>query len=281
MNTTMKRGLIEIHDFVKNDVPIIMYADMKKYKHVPFLVNKHIDLELLFVKEGEIEMHLDNAVFLATQGDIIVANYNVLHNIIPLTDSITYDCLIVDKEFCTKYNFLIDKNHIQEIIQSEKIFEHMYHIKEAMSDKQRNYQTAEITAEVLHILTELFRKYLVAEPRIYDYNGRKMIEKGLLFIQEHFREDISVDMIANHAGYSKYHFCRKFKEVAGCTVNTYINMQRISYAKERLSNEKSVVGKVAEESGFHNIAYFSQIFRKYVKCSPGEYKKRIEKPRFN
>lgn len=279
MNTTIKHGLMEIHDFVKNDVPIIMYTDVKKYKHVPFLVNKHIDLELLFVQDGDIEMHLDDAVFHATKGDIIVANYNVLHNIIPLTDSISYECLIIDKEFCTQYDFFIDRTHIQEIIQSQEIFEHMYCIKEAMLETKKDYKIAEITAEVLQILMELFRKYTVSEQRIYDYNGREMIEKGLLFIQEHFRENISIDMIANHVGYSKFHFCRKFKEVTGCTVNTYINMQRISYAKERFLNEKSVVGEVAEESGFQNAAYFSQIFRKYVKCSPGEYKKRIAKPR--
>lgn len=279
MNTTIKRGLIEVHQFYEGDVPIILYPDKKKYRNVPFLVNKHRDLELLFVRDGKIEMHLDDAVFTATAGEIIVANCNVLHNIVPITETVLYDCLLIDKEFCCRYGFEIDKNHIQEIIENSDLFNCINRIKQFMDDIDSRFRVAEVTAETLKILLTLFRQYIVAVEDKSTYGNREMLEKGLEYIHEHFSDPIDVDAVADYSGYSKFYFCRRFKEITGCTVNTYINMQRVSHAKELLSRYGSHVSEVAAECGFNSVPYFSQIFKKYVRSSPGEYKKNIKKPR--
>ena len=276
MNETIKKGLIEIHNFDQSDMPVILYFDVKKYRNVPFLINKHVDLELLFVREGEIEMHLDDAVFGASHGNIVVANSNVLHNIIPVTESVKYECMIIDRDFCEKYGFLLEHNHIQEIIDERELFERIDRIKDVVLRQDDVYRVAEVTAEVLQLLAVLFGRYSISVNGGSEYGSRVMLEKGLEYIHEHFREQIDVEMIARHAGYSKFYFCRKFKEITGCTVNTYVNMRRISYAKELLMNGNRSVYEVATECGFNNLAYFSQIFRKYVRRSPGEYK-RIQK----
>ncbi len=279
MNKTIKRGLIEVHQFYEGDVPIILYPDKKKYRNVPFLVNKHRDLELLFVRDGKIEMHLDDAVFTAAAGEIIVANCNVLHNILPITESVLYDCLLIDKEFCSRYGFEIDKNYIQEIIKNSDLFDRINRMKQCMDDMNSKYRVAEVTAETLKILLTLFRQHIVAVEDKSTYGNREMLERGLEYIHEHFSDPIDVDAVADHSGYSKFYFCRRFKEITGCTVNTYINMQRVSHAKELLSRPGSQVSEVAAECGFNSVPYFSQIFKKYVRSTPGEYKQNIKKPR--
>lgn len=246
---------------------------MVKYKNVPFKINKHSDLELLLVHEGKIEMHLDHAVFNASPNDTIVANSNVLHNIIPLTNSIRYDCIIINKDFCNQYGFMIDKNHIQEIIKDPKLFEKVRQIKEITKNKHSPFSMAEITANVLEILLILFRQYQKEIEIEADCESRKMLEKGIEFIHDNFNQPINVEMIASYVGYSKFHFCRKFKEVTGCTVNTYINMRRISFAKKQLRSTNLSVAEIAAESGFNNLAYFSKTFRKYVSQTPKEYQK--------
>lgn len=278
MNKTIKRGLLEIHAFHKNDVPIIMFSDVKKYRNVPFKINKHIDLELLFVEDGKLEMHLDDAVFYAVKGDIVVANHNVLHNIVPMTESVSYECIIIDRDFCERYGFLIEKKHIQEIIRDQQLFDLMNRIKPQMGKERRTFFTAEVTIEVLQILLILFQKYTTEVSSAETTGGRLMAEKGLEYIHEHFCEDIEVDDVANYSGYSKYYFCRRFKEITGCTVNTYINMQRATYAKELLSEANMNISEVAAACGFNNIPYFSQIFRRYVGRSPSEFKKSMKKP---
>ncbi len=278
MNKTIKRGLLETHAFHKNEVPIIMYSNVRKYKNVPFLINKHNDLELLFVEDGRIEMHLDDAVFYAEKGDIIVANNNVLHNIVPMTESVFYECIIFDRDFCERYGFSIEKNHIQEIIKDSELFDLMYRIKSRMGKRRQGFYVAEVTIEVLRMLLILFQKYATVKSTLEMTGSRLMVEKGLEYIHEHFCEQIDVDAVAHYSGYSKYYFCRRFKEITGCTVNTYINMQRATYAKELLSELNMNISEVASECGFNNIPYFAQIFRRYVGVSPSEFKKRMKKP---
>lgn len=277
MNTTIKHGLIEIHDFSKGDVPIILYPDMTKYKNVPFKINKHSDIELLFVKNGKIEMHLDDGIYHASKNEIIVANANVLHNIIPLTESVSYDCMIIDKAFCRHYGFDTEKHHIQEIIDNPLLFNQIERIKTAATKQNHPFKVAEITAEILKILLVLFQNYEKSIDEADDPRSKIMLERGIAYIHEHFQEQIDIDDIASYAGYSKYYFCHKFKETTGCTVNTYLNMQRISYAKEQFSSGLKNISKVAADSGFNNIAYFSKIFKKFVTLSPTEYIKKLNK----
>ncbi len=273
MSKTIKRGLVEIHQYDENDVPIILYPNVKKYKNVPFLVNKHRDLEVLFVRNGKIEMHLDNAVFEASTGDIVVVNCNVLHNIVPIDEAVYYDCILINKDFCRRYGFQIEKEHIQEVITDPKVFAYIDEIKPLMDEEHSEYRVAGVAVQLLQLLLRLFEKYAMPLKEQGSYN-REMLEKGLEYIHEHFNEQIDVDAVADYSGYSKYYFCRRFKELTGCTVNTYINMQRVSRAKELLSCPGMRVNDVAAECGFNNVPYFSQIFKKYVRRSPSEYRKR-------
>ena len=77
-----KSGGVELRSYENSDLPIDYYFDTTKRKGAIFLVNKHSDLEMLFVTNGTVEIHLDNEVFVGDVGDIIVINPNVLHNII-------------------------------------------------------------------------------------------------------------------------------------------------------------------------------------------------------
>lgn len=279
MNKKIKRGFIEIHQYDPDGAPIILFPGWKKYKNVPFSVNKHRDMEILFVRDGVIEMHLDDAVFEAKTGDIVVANSNVLHNIVPISDVVYYDCILINKDFCIRHGFHTEQKRIREIIDDPELFNYIDEIKRLMLTEQTEYCVAGVTVQTLQLLLELFGRYAVDLKSQGVYN-REMLEKGLEYIHEHFNEQIDVDAVADYTGYSKYYFCRRFKEITGCTVNTYINMQRVSRAKELLSQPGSRVNEVATECGFNSVPYFSQIFKKYVRHSPGEYQKK-KKPQLS
>ena len=47
-----------------------------------------------------------------------------------------------------------------------------------------------------------------------------MIKDGISFINKNYAEEMSLSDIADYACYSKYHFCRRFKEITGTTVKS-------------------------------------------------------------
>lgn len=89
------------------------------------------------------------------------------------------------------------------------------------------------------------------------------------YISENFTNNISIDELSSLCNVSKYHFIRIFKQVTGYTPNSYINRVRTNYAKQLLLNGANVT-EAATASGFSDIHYFSNCFKKYNGCRPSE-----------
>lgn len=280
---TYKSNILEIRNFEKNDVPLAFLPDMTKKRGTIFLVNKHVDLELLFIKDGKLEIHLDNDVFYAESNNVVVVNSNILHNLIPLTDTTTYECLIIDKNFFDNHGLFLDNIHIKEVIKDDSLFDIMRNIKSLLTAHKTTYYIARVNACLLDLSIILFEKYAVPKEACSDSNHNLItIEKGIHYINKYFNKQITIDDVAVYAGYSKSHFCRCFKEITGYTVATYINMQKIKYARNMLTESNMNINEIAAECGFNSEAYFSTTFKKYTGTSPSALKKlkeRTSRPR--
>lgn len=88
--------------------------------------------------------------------------------------------------------------------------------------------------------------------------------------EQHFTEKISLDEIAQRTGYNKNYFCSKFKHATGETYLQYLNNLRIFHACSLLKNGASI-SSACENSGFENMSYFIQLFKKIVGTTPKKY----------
>ena len=266
--TISKSGGVELRNYENSDLPIDYYFDTTKRKDAIFLVNKHSDLEMLFIINGTVEIHLDNEVFVGNVGDIIVINPNVLHNIIALSEEVTYECLIIDKNYLDKNGLLLENKHINEVIKDESLFNLICSIKRLVLERQPLYQ-ARANIDILRLSVGLFEKHSITRDEHTPQSHTLIsIEKSIGYINKNFNSDITIDDLAAHVGYSKFYFCRKFKEITGYTPATYINMQRIKYAYNKLCQFDVTVNDVAFECGFKSVAYFSVTFKKYIGVNP-------------
>ena len=97
------------------------------------------------------------------------------------------------------------------------------------------------------------------------------------YIDAHRGEDMSVDMLAEMAGFSKFHFERLFKSCMGISCYQYITKRRILLAQELLSDTELTVMDVALQSGFFSLSTFNRVFKDTNGCSPTEYRKLYQK----
>jgi AraC-like DNA-binding protein len=224
----------------------------------------------LFIIEDTALVRLNNTVYTANPGDIVVINSSVLHSIIAKDKYVTYHCLIIDKDFCERYGFFIDENHISELVSDPEIFSLAKNIRKEEDEKNDFYKAAE-TADALKILTLLFRRHLVSNN---DFHGEsknlKMVKDAMKYMKNHLREPLSLEQIAEKVGYSKYHFCRCFKEITGSTVITYLNYLKMNYAYSQLKNTDENITDIAAECGFSDISYFTKTFKKHIGTLPSK-----------
>lgn len=98
---------------------------------------------------------------------------------------------------------------------------------------------------------------------------------GIVFqyIDKNYMYDISLDQLANVAGYSKYHFSRIFKQYNSMSYLQYINARRTKAAELLLLDLDLPVTEVAMRSGFKSLTTFNRIFKEIKHCTPTDFKK--------
>lgn len=100
------------------------------------------------------------------------------------------------------------------------------------------------------------------------------ILKAKELINSNFRDQITLDDIANQVYLSKPYFSRLFHKVEGLTFTQYLQNIRIAEAKKLLISTNRKIIDVAMDCGFNNISYFNELFLKNEKCSPKNFRKK-------
>lgn len=92
------------------------------------------------------------------------------------------------------------------------------------------------------------------------------------YINSHCTEDLSLDSVAEIAGFSKYHFTRLFKQFTNVTFYKYLNQKRIAYAERLLTDPEISITEVALHSGFSSLSAFIRMFKLIKQCTPTEFR---------
>ncbi len=135
-----------------------------------------------------------------------------------------------------------------------------------------------IYACLLKILAKLGEYYLSITDYFPSVGMHKQQEYIRMFgnimdyVDAHCMEELSLEQIADMAGFSKYHFSRLFKEYTNVNFSDYVNSRRIKAAEELLEDGTLSITDVAMRSGFPSVSTFYRLFQKQNLCSPTEFR---------
>lgn len=95
----------------------------------------------------------------------------------------------------------------------------------------------------------------------------------LRYIELNITKEIREEDIAEYCHYSVSYFSKLFHKVIGISFRDYICNKRIDMAKRLLVDEKSAkIAFIAYQCGYHDVSYFSRIFKKKTGLSPGVFR---------
>ncbi len=106
--------------------------------------------------------------------------------------------------------------------------------------------------------------------------GNSELRRIIRWTEQNFTGPIQLKDAANAAGFTKNYFCAWFKENTGLTYNRYLNLLRISNACRLLAQSGSIAA-ACYDSGFSDMSYFIQLFKKMQGCTPKNYLKNLKK----
>lgn len=101
-----------------------------------------------------------------------------------------------------------------------------------------------------------------------------LVHQARTYIREHFRTMESIRDVADFCQISHEHLTRRFKKETGQSPLQYLTKLRIEHALFLLLNTTDSIETIAISCGFQNGNYFAKVFRKFLQCSPEEYRRR-------
>lgn len=104
------------------------------------------------------------------------------------------------------------------------------------------------------------------------------IRKAVVYLDEHFAENVTVAQLAEIAHYSEAQFRRLFHALMQTTPSDYIASVRVNAAKTLLANTDKRISDIAAETGFFDHAHLIRTFRRLTGLTPAKYRRRLLTP---
>lgn len=106
-----------------------------------------------------------------------------------------------------------------------------------------------------------------------DYENKQKIRQAAQYIQQHFREPLSMTVVSNHVSMNYSLFSLLFKQYTGVNFSGYLQELRIGEAKRLLEETDWRVNEICRRAGFSDDKHFLKVFKAAVGFSPTEYRR--------
>ena len=103
------------------------------------------------------------------------------------------------------------------------------------------------------------------------------VKTAINYIKTNYARDISLDDIAKSCNISKSECCRSFRRILKMTSFEYLMEYRVLKATEYLYNTDEPISNICINVGFNGISYFGKTFKKFMHCTPSQYRSNMKK----
>ena len=218
----------------------------------------HDAIEFVYILDGEMEFGLNGERFTASAGELIAVDSAIVHSFRPISESVDYYFLVADDKFFKANGLYTDTT----------LFERRIKTDEARRDEYSNISTLSVLMS-LFIYMNRHHSRIGKEAHPTEEKKIIMVRSALLYIQEHYKEKLTVEGIAEALHFSKSYLSHSFKEITHTSLISYINLLRCQNART-LMLDGSGVAEAAADCGFSEISYFTRVFKKTLGILPSE-----------
>ena len=232
------------------------------------------DIEIIHVVSGCLDMTVRDEKRLLVAGDIMVASSYESHGFKTIGSS-EFRVFIIPAEIVPEYiactaNKMLTTNFFKKSERTEKLL--------WLLDMLVPYANTEITLAgigYIYAILGTLTEEIGLIPSADSTKSEDILRKMLVYVDEHFREELKISDIANRFGYHKDYLSKIFNAGVGCGFNQYVNILRVKYAKGLIVQGELTLDEIGTASGFQSDLTFRRAFVDYYGQTPREYRKNL------
>jgi two-component system response regulator YesN len=107
------------------------------------------------------------------------------------------------------------------------------------------------------------------------WSKQDIVDMVKQFIDQHFAEEISVQIIARELHFTPNYISTVFKAVCGKSISAYLMDVRIGHAIQLMQQTDLTINEISLMCGYENVTYFYIQFKKAKNATPAEYRKQL------
>ena len=173
----------------------------------------------------------------------------------------------------------LGQSGLYSMARPEVLLEHLRRLEGILLQASPD-STLQCSKELYALLLD-FSQSLTPLPDSRYTEAAGMEKEMILYLEDHYGEDISLDDLAAHFRRTPEYLCGIFKAATGETISHYLRRIRIHRAKLMLMERPDAsLREIAETCGFHSLSYFGKVFREATGFTPQGYRlgARAEEP---
>ncbi|UQZ35148.1 AraC family transcriptional regulator [Paenibacillus sp. PK3_47] len=257
----------------------------------------HKEIEIIYVTKGSLNLGINDTPIRMEQGEVQFISGGDVHYFLASPEServvIQFDLSLFQELAALSGNesplrdIFTGMEHSSSSWPEEaasKVIGLIESIYEEDTQRREGYAYL-IKARLLELLTVIMREVprnssgkqpkFSEDTLLQSRETLERLERIFMYVEQHYREAITLGEVARYMGFSPHYFAKLFKKNTGMTFVAFLNEYRLNKAKWILLNEDLPMSEVAEAAGFGSVKTFHHFFKEATGISPLKYHKTI------
>lgn len=267
--------------YLSRDQEFISRRKVKR-KNTSSSLHYHKQHEIYYMLEGKTTYFIEDKIFEIEEGNFVVIPEETVH----MTDSqecksnerlmLSFDDRILSEDI---------RSMMMELSKSAVIYvpnNYLAQVEEILFKIEKEFKRQDkgkdklLTLYVQELIIMLYRYRYDRKAKIYETD--KIVYRVADYINSHFSQDITLEILGNIFAISEEYLSRKFKNVFGIGLNQYLTYVRISHAEKLLRETRLSITEIADRCGYNGSNYFSAVFKRMKGVTPLVYRRQVTIP---
>lgn len=236
-----------------------------------FYPHFHSYIEIYLFLSGEVEVLVNDQKKLLGAGEVaVILSYDTHSYRTPKAAEAIY--LFVPTDYCGNFLSMLSGHCLPSpYLNDPDTYRTVLRAMEGLLDGGNELSRQGLVLEILGAIYE--QTVPQSEESVLMSHGSSA--DFLIYIGEHFRENLPISRVARSFGYNESYFSRYFRQTFGVSFVRYLTMLRLREAVLLMQSKKRTITESAIESGFGSMRSFYRAFYEEFGCTPKEYMKRM------
>ena len=259
----------------------------RRRPHMPFQPHHHPEVEIVWVKEGQLRYWLDGNELTVQTGEVLIITPGQGHSYVDSSeDAAVYYLVFSPSMLSLTEEYYFQQQFVQPLLDG------LLRLPQLL---QANHPAHEPVTYALHMVKrcgalkpnyKAFRYAMVVsicaallpwctqsqvQHSVIDSNNA-VVQQVVYFIRRNYMQQLDLQAIADQVHLHPNYLCDLFKKHTGQTVMYHLHSTRIDTAKYLIENSQLNISQIAERSGYRNESGFYQKFKKLTGMTPSQWK---------